>query len=167
MKLWSEGYKCTKKGIFCRTESVAMTPKSCAHMRTTSLWGVAAKASLSYKDEADTWPKRPTRIQLYQFEPVRQDSQRVPEHRVSSRIARIGNTDWQVSHFPHHRWSCTGRPFVLRWVDWSVSFDQCFFVFTQPLDQTWLIHDRTSVKLNFTFFWVMWLNHQRVTICFI
>ena len=32
-----------KKGIFCRTESVAMTPKSCDHMPTTSLWGVAAK----------------------------------------------------------------------------------------------------------------------------
>ena len=28
VKLWSEGYKCTKKCVFCRTESVAMTPKS-------------------------------------------------------------------------------------------------------------------------------------------
>ena len=27
-----------KKGIFCRTESVAMTPKSRDHMPTTSLW---------------------------------------------------------------------------------------------------------------------------------
>ena len=33
----------TKKGIFCCTESVAMTPKSRDHMPTTSLWGVAAK----------------------------------------------------------------------------------------------------------------------------
>ena len=32
-----------KKGIFCRTESIAMTPKSCDHMPTTPLWGVAAK----------------------------------------------------------------------------------------------------------------------------
>ena len=32
-----------KKGIFCRTESVAMTPKSRNHMPTMSLWGVAAK----------------------------------------------------------------------------------------------------------------------------
>ena len=31
-----------KKGIFCRTESVAMMPKSRDHM-PTSLWGVAAK----------------------------------------------------------------------------------------------------------------------------
>ena len=38
MKLWSEGYKCMKKGIFCRTESIAMTPKSRDHMPTTSLW---------------------------------------------------------------------------------------------------------------------------------
>ena len=32
-----------KKGIFCRTESVAMTPKLRDHMPTTSLWGIAAK----------------------------------------------------------------------------------------------------------------------------
>ena len=32
-----------KGGIFCRTESVAMTPKSRDHMPTTSPWGVAAK----------------------------------------------------------------------------------------------------------------------------
>ena len=36
VKLSSKGYKCTKKGIFCRTESVAMTPKSRDHMLTTS-----------------------------------------------------------------------------------------------------------------------------------
>ena len=27
VKLWSEGYKCMKTGIFCRTESATMTPK--------------------------------------------------------------------------------------------------------------------------------------------
>ena len=43
VKLWSEGYECTKKGIFCCTESIVMTPKSCDHMPTTSLWGVTAK----------------------------------------------------------------------------------------------------------------------------
>ena len=32
-----------KKGIFWHNESVAMTPKSCDHMPTTSLWGVTAK----------------------------------------------------------------------------------------------------------------------------
>ena len=42
-------------------------------------------ANLSSEDEtdSDTLPKRPTRIQLYQFEPVRQDFERVSEHRVS------------------------------------------------------------------------------------
>ena len=40
-------------------------------------------ANSSSKDETDTLPKRPTRIQPYQFEPVRQDFERVPEHRVS------------------------------------------------------------------------------------
>ena len=43
LKLWPEGSKCTKKSIFFRTESVAMTPKSRDHIPTTSLWGVAAK----------------------------------------------------------------------------------------------------------------------------
>ena len=42
-----------KKGIFCRTESVAMTPKLRDHMPTTSLWGVAAK-----------WPTRAPKTKL-------------------------------------------------------------------------------------------------------
>ena len=40
-------------------------------------------ANLSSKDDTDTLPERPTRIQPYQFEPVRQDFERVPEHCVS------------------------------------------------------------------------------------
>ena len=50
---------------------------------TTSLCGVAAKWPTCSEDETDTLPKRPTGIQLYQFEPVRQDFERVLEHRVS------------------------------------------------------------------------------------
>ena len=42
-----------KKGIFCCTESIAMTPKSRGHMPTTSLWGVAAK-----------WPTRAPKTKL-------------------------------------------------------------------------------------------------------
>ena len=37
-------------------------------------------ANSSSEDETDTLPERPTRIQPYQFEPVRQDFERVPEH---------------------------------------------------------------------------------------
>ena len=40
-------------------------------------------ANSSSEDKTDTLPERPTRIQPYQFEPVRQDFERVPEHRVS------------------------------------------------------------------------------------
>ena len=36
-------------------------------------------ANSSSEDETVTLPERPTRIQLYQFEPVRQDFERVPE----------------------------------------------------------------------------------------
>ena len=40
-------------------------------------------ANSSSEDETDTLPKRPARIQPYQFEPVRQDFERVLEHCVS------------------------------------------------------------------------------------
>ena len=40
-------------------------------------------ANSSSEDEIYTLPERPTRIQPYQFEPVRQDFETVPEHRVS------------------------------------------------------------------------------------
>ena len=40
-------------------------------------------ANSSSKDETDTLPEKPTRIQPYQFEPVRQDFEKVPEHSVS------------------------------------------------------------------------------------
>ena len=40
-------------------------------------------ANSSSEKETDTLPERPTRIQPYQFEPVGQDFERVPEHRVS------------------------------------------------------------------------------------
>ena len=39
--------------IFCRTGSVTMTPKSCDHMPTMSLWGVAAK-----------WPTQASKTKL-------------------------------------------------------------------------------------------------------
>ena len=72
------------KGIFCRTESVAMTPKSRDHMPTTSLWGVAATwPTRAPKTKLILCPRDPARIQPFQFEPVRQDFERVLEHRVS------------------------------------------------------------------------------------
>ena len=40
-------------------------------------------ANSSSEDGTDILPERPTRIQPYQFEPVTQDSGRVPGHRVS------------------------------------------------------------------------------------
>ena len=39
-------------------------------------------ANSSSENETDTLPERPTRMQLYQFGPVRQDFKRVLEHRV-------------------------------------------------------------------------------------
>ena len=40
-------------------------------------------ANSSSEDETNSLPERPTRIQPDQFEPVRQDFERVPENRVS------------------------------------------------------------------------------------
>ena len=40
-------------------------------------------ANLSSEDKTDALPERPTRIQPCQFEPARQDFDRVLEHRVS------------------------------------------------------------------------------------
>ena len=40
-------------------------------------------ANSSSEDVTDTLPERPIRIQPYQFEPVRQDFERIPGHRVS------------------------------------------------------------------------------------
>ena len=72
-----------KKGIFCHTESIATMPKSRDHMPTVTLGSRCKMANSSSEDETDTLPERPTRIQPYQFEPVRQDFERVLEHRVS------------------------------------------------------------------------------------
>ena len=47
--------------------------KSCLRHSGESL----QNGQLSSEDETDTLPERPTRIQLYQFEPVRQDFERV------------------------------------------------------------------------------------------
>ena len=72
-----------KKGIFCRTESIAMTPKLHDHAYYVTLGSRCKMSNSSSEDDTDTLPERPTRIQPYQFEPVRQDFERVPEHRVS------------------------------------------------------------------------------------
>ena len=53
-------------------------------------------ANLSSEDETDTLPKRPTRIQLDQFEPVRQDFERTLcqlRHAVFHGVCEIALTE--------------------------------------------------------------------------
>ena len=57
-------------------------------------------ANSSSKDETDTLPERPIRIQLYQFEPVRQDFERVLEHLVSF------NMWYSMGFAKSHSWKC-------------------------------------------------------------
>ena len=74
-----------KKRHFLSYRSVATTPKSRDHNYAyyVTLGSRCKMANSSSEDETDTLPERPTRIQPYQFEPVRQDFERVPEHRIS------------------------------------------------------------------------------------
>ena len=69
-------------------------------------------ANLSSEDEMDTLPERPTRIQPYQFEPVRQDFERVPEHCVSFKANPIRySIGFAKSHSPKcslHKWVWCG-----------------------------------------------------------
>ena len=69
-------------------------------------------ANSSSEDETDTLPERPTRIQPYQFEPVRQDFERVPEHRESFKA----NPMWYSMGLPakSHSLKCS----LQRWA-WS------------------------------------------------
>ena len=58
-------------------------------------------ANSSSEDETDTLPERPTRIQPYQFEPVRQDFERVPELHVSF------NTRYSMGFAKSHSLKCS------------------------------------------------------------
>ena len=72
-----------KRRIFCRTESVAMTPKSRNHIPTMSLWGVAVEwPTRAPKTKLILYPRDPQGYCRISLRPVRQDFERVPEHRV-------------------------------------------------------------------------------------
>ena len=59
----------------------------------------------SSEDEIDTLPERPTRIQPYQFEPVRQDFERVLEHRVSFEAISMGFAKSHSLKCSLHKWA--------------------------------------------------------------
>ena len=113
VKLWSEGYKCTKKRHFLlnrkhRHDAQITWP----YAYYVTLGSRCKMANSSSEDETDTLPERPTRIQPYQFEPVRHDFERVPEHCVSFEA----NPTWYSmgfakSHSPKcslHKWAWCG-----------------------------------------------------------
>ena len=62
-------------------------------------------ANSSSEDETNTFPERPTRIQPYEFEPVRQDFERVPEHRVSFEANLMGFAKSHSLECPLHKWA--------------------------------------------------------------
>ena len=79
-----------KKGIFCRTESVAMTPKSLDHMPTMSLWGVVAK-----------WPTRAPKTKLIVCPRDPQGYSRISLS-LSGRIWKSTRTLCQLRHVVFH-----------------------------------------------------------------
>ena len=73
-----------KKGIFCRTKASPWCPNHVtAYAYYVTLGSHCKMANSSSEDKTDILLERPTRIQQYQFEPVRQDFERIPEHCVS------------------------------------------------------------------------------------
>ena len=58
-------------------------------------------ANSSSEDETDTLPERPTRIQPYEFEPVRQDFERVPVFHGVCKIALIEVLATQMGMLRH------------------------------------------------------------------
>ena len=60
VKLWSESYKCTKTGIFCRTESVAMTLKiMCTYVHYVTL---GSRCKMVNSHRVTDLEKNPVRI---------------------------------------------------------------------------------------------------------
>ena len=83
-------WNCDLRVINARKKAFSVVPKASPwhpnHVTIcyyVTLGSRCKMANLSSEDKTDTLPERPTRIQPYQFEPVRQDFKRVPEHRVS------------------------------------------------------------------------------------
>ena len=65
VKLWSEGYKCTKIGIFCRTESVAMTLKiMCTYAHYVTLGSRCKMASSHRVTDLEQIPVGSPRMKL-------------------------------------------------------------------------------------------------------
>ena len=65
-------------------------------------------ANSSSEDEIDTLSERPTRIQPYQFEPVRQDFERIPEHRVSFEANPMRYSKSHSLECSLHKWASRG-----------------------------------------------------------
>ena len=89
-----------------------MTPKSLDPM-PTSFWGVAAKwPTRAPKTKLILCQRDPARIQPYQFEHVRQDLERVLEHRVSFEANPMRySIGFAKSHSPKcslHKWAWCG-----------------------------------------------------------
>ena len=145
------------RSIFCHTKSVAMMPKSCAHMRTMSLLGVAAK-----------WPARSLKMKLIVcLAPETYKDTAISVWAYQAGFWKSTRTLYPQQNCENWQYRLVSKPFsspqmIMYWsafciaMGWLKCLVWSIFVlfFTLLLDQPWLIHDRTSVKLNFTFFCV-------------
>ena len=79
-------WNCDLRIINARKKAFFVVPKAsswCPNQVTICLLHHSGELLQNGQLDTNTLPEKPTRIQLYQFEPVRQDFERIPEHRVS------------------------------------------------------------------------------------
>ena len=112
-------------------KAVSVVPKASHDAQITwpyaycvTLGSLCKMANSSSKDETDTLPKRPTRIQPYQLKPVRQDFERVLEH-----VSFEANPMWYSMGFVKshslkcllHKWAWCGAARMsarLNYINW-------------------------------------------------
>ena len=121
-----------------------MTPKSCAHMHTTSLGGISAK-----------WPARAPKMKLIPGPRDPQGYSRI-SFSLSGRILKeYQNIVSAEQNYQDSQYRTVSKPFsspqTIMYRS-AIKKNQKKKI-TLPLDQTWMIRDRTSLKLNFISEW--------------
>ena len=112
VKLWSEGYECTKKRYFLSYRKRRHDTQIICLLRHSG--ESLQNGQLELWRQTDTLPEGPTRIQPYQFEPVRQDFERVLEHCVSFEAIPMR---YSMGFAKSHSLKCS----LHKWAWWSAA----------------------------------------------
>ena len=150
-------------------------------MRTTSLWGVAAKSPApAPKMRLIPGPRVPqgySRISLSMPGRILKEYQNIVSAAELPELAiRAGKPFLTTDdHVPVSLLYCDESIEVSRFIDFFYFFPLCLLIkhdwSMTELQWSWIsnfsvYHDRNYCYILLPTLWVMWLNHQRVTICF-